>query len=243
MLNKGITVEHTYNESGYDVKPFDTFPCVTCNTLTTASRHKKGVKYCSRKCSGKSKLVTKEVRKCLNCPKTFEVSPKHPNKKYCCHDCFSQHVADPSLKITKQCLTCNTSFTVYKCDISNNTPRKYCSNKCRHIGKSTQAGSVRLPNGGIINDSGYVRVVVDGKRVSEHRHVMEQHLGRALQGDENVHHVNGIRHDNRLENLQLWTSAQPKGQRVIDLLDWAEEILVKYSGEKDKLTMYQGASN
>jgi hypothetical protein len=81
----------------------------------------------------------------------------------------------------------------------------------------------RAPNGtGILTSDGYRRVwdKTRGKRVAEHRLVMERQLGRRLERFENVHHLNGIRTDNRPQNLELWSSPQLRGQRVKDLVAW-----------------------
>jgi hypothetical protein len=77
-------------------------------------------------------------------------------------------------------------------------------------------------------NKGYRTIYVDGKSILEHRHVMALDLGRELYDHENVHHINGFRDDNRLENLELWSTFQPAGQRVEDKLAWAEKIIELY---------------
>lgn len=76
--------------------------------------------------------------------------------------------------------------------------------------------------------------------MAQHRLVMEQHLGRQLRDEETVHHRNGVRDDNRLENLELWTSNHPPGQRVVDQVAWAREILRLYGGEEVTLLDLEG---
>lgn len=69
----------------------------------------------------------------------------------------------------------------------------------------------------------------DKSYVLEHRMVMADYLKRPLLRTEQVHHRNGDRSDNRFENLELWTTSQPSGQRIDEKLKWAREFIALYS--------------
>jgi hypothetical protein len=65
-------------------------------------------------------------------------------------------------------------------------------------------------------------------RIREHVYVMTQYIGRPLFKGESVHHKNGDRLDNRIENLELWDRSQPAGQRLEEKISWCIEFLTKH---------------
>lgn len=95
--------------------------------------------------------------------------------------------------------------------------------------RSRNYGDVWLNNYGYVLEymPGHIQSSPDG-RVMQHRRIMSEILNRPLYDYENIHHKNGIKDDNRIENLELWITHQPIGKRVKDLLVWAEWIIKEY---------------
>lgn len=137
--------------------------------------------------------------------------------KYTCKHCKIEFLTRPSVKRvfcsrkckhdfayeTKECIDCGKPFTCYK-----HLDHAYCSRKCSNKRGNNYSG------GRIFAPSGYIRIwqphhpSATEKRgyVCEHRLVMEKIIGRFLKKTEIVHHINGNKHDNRPENLELFSS-------------------------------------
>ena len=89
-----------------------------------------------------------------------------------------------------------------------------------------------MTKGRHVNKDGYVFVRnVNHPRahrgyVLEHIVVAEKMLKRRLREGETVHHLNGLRWDNRPENLEIWSGNHPSGVREEDLLAWAVDFVI-----------------
>ena len=77
--------------------------------------------------------------------------------------------------------------------------------------------------------NGYEHIQINYKYIYSHRAIFLYHHGYL---PKILDHINGIRDDNRIENLELWSKYQPSGQRVEDKVKYALEILEQYAPEK-----------
>ena len=96
-------------------------------------------------------------------------------------------------------------------------------------GRTTSCGCSRN-KGGKMTNKGYKVVYCreEKKYLPQHRVVYEKHYGIKLLPHQNIHHINGDRSDNRIENLEVWDTSQPKGQRVEDKIKFYFDLISQY---------------
>lgn len=149
------------------------------------------------------------MRRCVKCRKYFSPSSRHVDCPSCRAKFYRRPCPNCGKLIDRKSKICKSCF--YK-------SKQYPISKKKHK-----------------NKNGYIYVYFKNHpysdktgRVFEHRIVMEKKLGRYLFPFENIHHRNGVKSDNRLTNLELWTKPQPIGVRVKDVVKWAQDILKLY---------------
>lgn len=205
-------------------RPVDatTRPCFQCGSFDgVGTRGKALCQACRRKNNDEANQRHENGRRsrsvtCPQCSKEWITrsgnlvcnSCQHELRKHPCEDCGA--IVD---KRAKRCLACAAKLRRGDKAPNSKGGRTF----------QTHSGYVLVlardhPRAGA-HGSGYVR---------EHVLVMEEALGRYLLPGENVHHRNGVKTDNRIENLELWVKSQPAGQRVEDIADWAVELLTRY---------------
>lgn len=140
------------------------------------------------------KRKCKVERKCKFCGSVFKTHPcqiKIGLGKYCSHPCYAKAITKRKPIV---CAYCGKRGMTKQGKI-------YCSRDCAF--KHRKGKDSPLWRGGKILRAGYWFIKVGSRYVREHRVIMERILGRTLHQKEIVHHKNGIKNDNRIENLEV----------------------------------------
>jgi endogenous inhibitor of DNA gyrase (YacG/DUF329 family) len=166
--------------------------------------------FCNDVCYVRWQGLTIHVGKCEICGKDIRIgSNRYKNKKH--HFCSkSCSYVWKTTRINCQCDYCGKNIYVTPFRL-NNFKNHFCNNKChsKWMSENVPCGinSILWKGGKYKAPDGYIYVrFPHGECIAEHRLIMEQYLGRKLTKKEIIHHINGIRDDNRIDNLCIVVS-------------------------------------
>ncbi len=171
--------------------------CKQCGTEFISEPNKKRI-YCTKECAGLSRRKKKIKKICPNCNEEFFHRACVPNTVYCSTSCGAVH---KRVRETLKCKHCQAEFYPKK------KTSVYCSDKCKYE-RFPRTGYKEVYFNSISSEEQELFAPMFNKkhRVHEHRLVMARYLNRPLIGTEMVHHLNGMKRDNRIENLELLES-------------------------------------
>jgi endogenous inhibitor of DNA gyrase (YacG/DUF329 family) len=183
-------------------------------------------KYCSRECSYKG-LNRQVTIQCETCGREFQKAPSMAGK-FCSVDCYlasrdpgkSCEVCGKPLTASRltfcspecsakaqrtgamfPCETCGKEFYISPQQLN----KRFCSRKCLHESRRLKGAGYSY-----VRQDGYIAVYYPNHPdasarglILEHRLVAEEKYGRRILRTEHVHHLNGVRDDNRPENIEL----------------------------------------
>ena len=171
------------------------------------------------------------VNTCGHCGEEFS-SPPSRTPKYCSRKCYDMY---RTAKIIKFCKNCNEEFSDLRSRMEGKKSKIFCSHTCH--GEWNRGENNAMYKGGHLNRQGYVIISDKGMQIKRSRYVMQQEIGRKLESHEQVHHKNGNRSDDTIENLELWSISHPTGQKIDDKINWAIEFLNNYGHNIRKLVI------
>lgn len=229
--------------------------CLQCAKVFSVKPSRIGQQFCDKACkTAHEKMNGRPAAQvalidftCRECGRPFSYKPSDVRAYEAKFGKRPQYCSIPCSAIGRQKdATERARFICEHCGKEHNKRRKpggriyaqqrYCSHECK-VAAQMKRASDKFERGEYkkhIKRHGYVYISVPSlsrgtqRGVLERRHVMAQHLGRDLLAGETVHRINGNRQDNRIENLELFSSRHGPGQRVIDKIDFAIEMLRLY---------------